>query len=101
MAGDFKVITLQDSGELQNLQFAEEGTARRKYYEARMKDDPNSLFSSVQGQIEYMLSEPKVLMWTSDWAAAGDERLKGTSTSNVHMFVAILTPSKHKIGILR
>ena len=75
------------------LQFAEEGTARRKYYEARMKKDPSSLFPSAQAMIEHMLSEPKVLMWTVDWTSAGDERLKGTSISNVHIFVAILNTS--------
>ena len=75
MAGDFKVISIGDSGELQLLQFAKEGTAKRKYYDTKMKGDPSTLYSSAQDMIKYMLSEQKVLMWTHSTLAVGEERL--------------------------
>ena len=56
------------------IQHAKEGTSKRKYYETKMKSDPFALFSSVKEMIKYMLSEPKVLMWTQ--ANVGDKRMK-------------------------
>ena len=55
-----------------------EGTAKRKYYDTKMNGDSSALFSSAQDMIEYMLSEPKVLMWTVRMLAAraGAERLE-------------------------
>ena len=67
---------MEDSGELQLIQFSKEGTSKRKYYETKMKDDPFALYSSSEDMINYMLSEPKVLMWTHDTIAAGEERLE-------------------------
>ena len=61
---------MEDSGELQLLQFAMEGTAKRKYYDTKMKGDPSALFSSAESMIEHMLSEPKVLVWTVRMLAA-------------------------------
>ena len=90
MAGDFRVITIEDSGELQLIQFAKEGTSKRKYYDAKMKSDPFALFSSATDMIEYMLSKPKVLMWTHNSIASGDKRLR-----LLNIMDSVPTPGAH------
>ena len=76
MAQEYKVITLRDSGELQLLQFAPLGSARRTYYDSKMKGDPSALYSTEQELIEKVLKEPKTLMWAPWMTAARDQRLK-------------------------
>ena len=76
MAQGYKVITMRDSGELQKLQFAPIGSARRTYYDSKMIGDPSALYSTEQEMIEIVLKEPKTLMWLPRMTAAGDHRLK-------------------------
>ena len=76
MAQDYKVITYQDSAELQHLMFSQVGSGRRTYYETKMKEDPSALYVSELEMIPVILEEPKTLMWSPGLVAAGDERLK-------------------------
>ena len=76
MAQGYKVITWRDSGELQKLQFAPIGSARRTYYDSKMKGDPSAFYSNEQEMFEIVLKEPKTLMWSGDMPAAGNQRLK-------------------------
>ena len=76
MAQEYKVITWRDSGELQFLQFAPSGSARREYYDSKMKGDPSAFYSNEEEMIEIVLKEPKTLMWAGDMPVAGDQRLK-------------------------
>ena len=76
MAQEYKVITQRDSGELQFLQFAPTGSARRTYYESKMRGDPSALYSTEQELINIVLKDPKALMWAARMTAVGDPRLK-------------------------
>ena len=76
LAGDYKVITLDDSVDLQLLKFSIPGSAKRTYYETKMKDDPSALYESEQEMIQVILDDPKVLMWLVASSAAEDKRIK-------------------------
>ena len=76
IAQEYKIITYRDSSELQHLQFAPPRSARRTYYDSKMRGDPSVLYSSEQEMTKVVLREPKTLMWQPWMIAAGDKRLK-------------------------
>ena len=76
LSGGYKVITYKDSSNLQFLMLSPLGSAKRTYYEEKMRGDSSALYSSEQEMIKVVLREPKTLMWQPSMVAAGDKRLR-------------------------
>ena len=76
MSQDYKVITYKDSSNLQFLMLAPLGSAKRRYYDNKMRGDTSVLYSSEKDMIKIVLREPKTLMWQPSMVAAGDKRLR-------------------------
>ena len=62
------------------LKFAPLGTSRRRYYDAKMRDDPSTTdFETRKEMVNKLLSEPRTLMW--DDSVSVDRRMRAL---NIH-----------------
>ena len=75
MAKNYEVVLLGGSYWEDLLKLAPHGTSRRRYYDAKIRDNPSATdFETAQELIDRTLSSPRTVMW--DMSLLADKRMK-------------------------